>query len=31
MENWIELKNRKTIYSTFLTFAKKRNPLIETK
>jgi hypothetical protein len=31
MENWKELKNRKTIYSTFLTFAKKRNPLIETK
>lgn len=31
MENWKELKNRKTIYSTFLTFAKKRNPNIELK
>ena len=31
MENWKDLKNRKTVYSTFLTFAKKRNPNIEVK
>ena len=31
MENWKELKKRKTIYSTFLTFAKKRNPEISFK
>ena len=28
MENWGDLKKRKTIYNTFLTFAKKRNPEI---
>jgi hypothetical protein len=29
MENWKDLKKRKTVYSTFLTFAKKRNPEIK--
>lgn len=31
MENWNDLKKRKTVYSTFLTFAKKRNPEITLK
>ncbi len=31
MENWNDLKKRKTVYSTFLTFAKKRNPEITIK
>lgn len=31
MENWKKLNGNKTVYKTFLTFAKRRNPAIELK
>jgi hypothetical protein len=31
MENWLDLKKRKTVYNTFLTFIKNRNPTITLK